>query len=95
MEKNQTFKNLAVLKAAQENVKKELGDKYEELVQPYIEIIGMVMQANSINEFESLKMIKEKLPIYKKTDAPLFFSAALIEITEGKHFAGFNEKVNL
>lgn len=48
MEKNQTFKNLAVLKAAQENVKKELGDKYEELVQPYIEIIGMVMQANSI-----------------------------------------------
>lgn len=63
MEKNQTFKNLAVLKAAQENVKKELGDKYEELVQPYIEIIGMVMQANSINEFESLKMIKEKLPI--------------------------------
>ena len=94
MEKNQTFKNLAVLKAAQENVKKELGDKYEELVQPYIEIIGMVMQANSINEFESLKMIKEKLPIYKKTDAPLFFSAALIEITEGKHFAGFNEKVN-
>ena len=95
MEKNQTFKNLAVLKAAQENVKKELGDKYEELVQPYIEIIGMVMQANSINEFEALKMIKEKLPIYKKTDAPLFFSAALIEITEGKHFAGFNEKVNL
>ena len=94
MEKNQTFKNLAILKAAQENVKKELGDKYEELVQPYIEIIGMVMQANSINEFEALKMIKEKLPIYKKTDAPLFFSAALIEITEGKHFAGFNEKVN-
>ena len=89
MEKNQTFKNLAVLKAAQENVKKELGDKYEELVQPYIEIIGMVMQANSINEFEALKKIKEELAIYKKVDAPLFFSAALIEITEGKHFVGF------
>ena len=94
MEKSNTFKNLAILKDAQKNVKSELGDKYEELVQPYIEIIGMVMQANSINEFEALKMIKEKLPIYKKTDAPLFFSAALIEITEGKHFAGFNEKVN-
>ena len=89
MEKNQTFKNLAVLKAAQENVKKELGDKYEELVQPYIEIIGMVMNANSINEFEALKKIKEELAIYKKVDAPLFFSAALIEITEGKHFVGF------
>ena len=95
MGNNHTFKNLAVLKAAQENVKKELGDKYEELVQPYIEIIGMVMQANSINEFEALKMIKEKLPIYKKTDAPLFFSSALIEITEGKHFVGFKDKVNL
>lgn len=94
MTKSNTFKNLAILKDAQKNVKAELGDKYEELVQPYIEIIGMVMQANSINEFEALKMIKEKLPIYKKTDAPLFFSAALIEITEGKHFAGFNEKVN-
>ena len=89
MEKNQTFKNLAVLKAAQENVKKELGDKYEELVQPYIEIIEMVMNANSINEFEALKKIKEELAIYKKVDAPLFFSAALIEITEGKHFVGF------
>lgn len=94
MRKQTTFKNLAVLKDAQKNVKAELGDKYEELVQPYIEIIGMVMQANSINEFEALKMIKEKLPIYKKRDAPLFFSAALIEITEGKHFVGFKEKGN-
>lgn len=94
MTKQTTFKNLAVLKAAQESVKTELGDKYEELVQPYIQIIDMVMNANQINEFEALKMIKEKLPIYKKVDAPLFFSAALIEITEGKHFVGFKEKGN-
>ena len=94
MTKQTTFKNLAVLKEAQQSVKRQLGGKYEELVQPYIEIIGMVMQANSINEFEALKMIKEKLPIYKKVDAPLFFSAALIEITEGKHFVGFKEKGN-
>lgn len=95
MTKSNTFKNISVLKAAQESVKTELGDKYEELVQPYIQIIEMIMNANSVNEFEALKMIKEKLPIYKKTDAPLFFSAALIEITEGKHFVGFKEKVNL
>lgn len=95
MTKNNTFKNLSVLKEAHQSVKTELGDKYEELVSPYIQIIEMVMNANSINEFEALKKIKEELPIYKKVDAPLFFSAALIEITEGKHFAGFKEKVNL
>lgn len=93
--KQTTFKNLSVLKEAQQSVKAELGDKYETIVTPYIQIIEMVMKANSINEFEALKMIKEKTEIYKKVDAPLFFSAALIEITEGKHFAGFREKVNL
>ena len=93
--KQTTFKNLSVLKEAQQTVKAELGDKYEELVAPYIQIIEMVMKANSINEFKALNMIKEETEIYKKVDAPLFFSAALIEITEGKHFVGFKEKVNL
>ena len=93
--KETTFKTLSVLKAAQESVKSELGDKYEAMVQPFIDIIKAVMNANSINEFEALKMIKEKTEIYKKVDAPLFFSAALIEITEAKHFVGFREKVNL
>jgi hypothetical protein len=92
---NNTFQNLSVLKEAQESVKKDLGDKYETLVMPYVQIIQMVMNARQINEFEALKKIKEELPIYKKVDAPLFFSAALIEITEGKHFVGFKETVNL
>lgn len=87
--KQKTFSALSVLKATQESVKADLGDKYPELVAPYVEIIEMVMNANSINEFEALKKIKEELAIYKKVDAPLFFSAALIEITEGKHFVGF------
>lgn len=87
--KQKTFSALSVLKATQENVKAELGEKYPELVAPYVEIIEMVMKANSINEFEALKKIKDTLPIYKKVDAPLFFSAALIEITEAKHFQGF------
>lgn len=93
--KQTTFKSLSVLKEAQQSVKAELGDKYEELVAPYVQIIEMVMKANAINEFEAVKMIKEKLPIYKKPDAPMFFSAAMVEITEAKHFAGFKEKVNL
>jgi hypothetical protein len=93
--KQTTFKNLSVLKEAQQSVKSELGDKYETIVANYIQIIEMVMKANSINEFEALKMIKEKTELYKKVDAPLFFASALIEITEGKHFTGFREKVNL
>lgn len=87
--KQKTFSALSVLKATQESVKSDLGDKYPELVAPYVEIIEMVMKANNINEFEALKKIKDTLPVYKKVDAPLFFSAALIEITEGKHFVGF------
>ena len=95
MTKNNTFKNLSVLKAAQVSVKADLGDKYEVVLTPYVKIIQMVMDANQITEFEALKKIKEQLPIYKQVDAPLLFSAALIEITEGKHFVGFMETVNL
>jgi hypothetical protein len=93
--KQTTFKNLSVLKAAQQSVKAELGDKYDTIVAPYIQIIEMVMKANSINEFEALKKIKDKTEIYKKVDSPLFFASALIEITEAKHFVGFRDKINL
>jgi hypothetical protein len=92
MEKSQTtFKSFSVLKEAKQSVKSQLGDKYPDIVAPYIQIIEMVMKANSINEFEAVKIIKEKLPIYKKVDAPLFFSAAMVEITEAKHFQGFKD----
>ena len=93
--KQKTFSALSVLKATQENVKAKLGDKYPELVAPYVQIIEMVMKANAINEFEAMKKIKDNTEIYKKVDAPLFFSAALSEITLGKHFVGFKEKINL
>jgi hypothetical protein len=89
--KKGTFGNLVVLKEAQKSVKQQLGDKYEEIVAPYIQIIEMVMKNQSINEFQALKEIKEKLEIYKKKDAPLLFSSALIEITEAKHFEGFKD----
>ncbi|MDR6844514.1 hypothetical protein [Flavobacterium granuli] len=95
MTNKSTFKNLSVLKDAQKSVKADLGDKYEAVITPYVKIIQMVMNANEITEFEALKKIKEQLPIYKQVDAPLLFSAALIEITEGKHFVGFKESVNV
>ena len=90
MENNKkTFKSLQVLKETQKSVKEQLGGKYDEVIAPYIEIIQMVMKANGINEFDAMKKIKDDLDIYKKEDAPLLFSSALIEITESKHFVGF------
>lgn len=85
-----TFQNLSLLKKEQLSVKQQLGVKYEETVKPFYDIIQMVMKANEENEFQAMKRIKENLDIYKKPDAPLLFTAALIEITEGKHFVGFS-----
>ena len=85
-----TFQNLSLLKKEQLSVNQQLGVKYEETVKPFYDIIQMVMKANEENEFQAMKRIKENLDIYKKPDAPLLFTAALIEITEGKHFAGFS-----
>ncbi|MFA9191139.1 hypothetical protein AAGV28_07120 [Flavobacterium sp. FZUC8N2.13] len=94
MEKKQTtFKSLQELKEVQESVKNQLGEKYEEVITPYVQIIQMTMKANNENEFQAMKRIKENLEIYSKKDAPLLFSAALIEITEGKHFEGFVDQV--
>lgn len=84
-----TFKDLSLLKKAQEDVKTQLGNKYEKTVAPFIDIIQMVMKANNFNEFAAMKKIKEELPLYKKPDSPFLFSAALIEITEEKHFQKF------
>lgn len=91
MEKNKTFSNLSLLKNEQLSVKEQLGEKYEPTIKPFYDIIQMVMKANDENEFQAMKRIKDTLPIYKKADAPLLFTAALIEITEGKHFVGFED----
>jgi hypothetical protein len=84
-----TFSNLNLLKKEQVSVKAQLGEKYEPTIKPFYDIIQMVMRGNDENEFQAMKRIKEELPIYKNPDAPLLFTAALIEITEGKHFVGF------
>ena len=82
-----TFKNLSQLKAVQKEVKTALGVEYANTIQPFVDIITKVMQANTINEFEALELIKDETEIYKKAHAPMFFSAALIEITEAKNFS--------
>ncbi|WP_027064567.1 hypothetical protein [Maribacter sp. Hel_I_7] len=91
MEKS-TFQNLVVLKNVQKSVKKKLGSDYNSKIKPFVDIIDKVMVNNNINEFEALKLIKDELSIYKKSGAPQFFSAALIEITQSKHFTGFKDK---
>lgn len=83
---NNTFKNLKVLKTTQETLKENLGLKYVEKVTPFVAVIKMVMKANGINEFEALKKVKE-INMYKNEGAPLFFTAAVVEITEQKHFS--------
>ncbi|WP_271407304.1 hypothetical protein [Tenacibaculum soleae] len=84
----QAFKNLAALKTVQKEAKEILGAEYSNTIQPFVDILTKVMEANSINEFEALKLIKDETEIYKKEHAPMFFSAALIEITEVKNFSG-------
>lgn len=92
-QKSKTFSSLQVLKQTQESVKAQLAEKYEAVIFPYVQIIQMTMKANGENEFSAMKRIKENLEIYNKKDAPLLFSAALIEITEGKHFSKFVDEV--
>lgn len=85
----QTFSNLSILKEAQQNAKLQLGDLYEEKVLPFINILLQVMRANDSDVFTAMKMVKEKTDLYKKTDAPVFFASAVMEIVEEKHFVGF------
>lgn len=86
-----TFKNLALLKQEQMSVKEQLGEAYAETIKPFYDIIQMVMRGNDENEFEAVKRIKENFDDWKKPDVPLLFTAALIEITEEKHFVGFSD----
>lgn len=86
-----TFKNLAKLKAVQQQTKLALGGKYKTSIQPFVDILSKVMKANDINEFQALKLIKEETSIYKKAHAPMFFASALIEITEAKHFSDLKD----
>lgn len=92
MQKTQTFTNFQVLKVTQETVQEELGDKYLEKIAPFVFIIEKVMKAKNIVALEAMKVIKEELPIYKQEHAPLFFSAALVEIIEESHFIGFSRR---
>ncbi len=92
-----TFKNLAILKKHQAEAKRTLGKKYFSTVGLFVEIVRKVMEAQSrvtgevVNEFEAAKYIKDNLAIYNKPGAPICFAAAVIELTEGKHFSGLKE----
>ena len=86
-----TFQNLSKLKTVQKAVKETLGSDYKDTIQPFVDINAMTMRGNNKNEFEALKMIKEKTEIYKTEHGPMCFSAAVIEITEAKNFANLKE----
>ncbi len=85
MHKN-TIQNLQILQAAREDLMKKLKTEYTDKVIPFIQIINKVMKARELNEFEAVSFIKDNLSIYNEKGAPLFFSAALMEIVEEKNF---------
>lgn len=85
-QQNKTFQNLQVLEASRQAVQEDLGKKYFEKVEPFVKIILTIMKAQNIDKFTAMKVIKDRLPIYNKPNAPLYFSAALMEIVEENHF---------
>ena len=84
---SKTLNNLQVLKDAQTLLKAKCKEKYEERVQPFIDIIEMVSRNRQVNEFEALPII-QTLSIYEREGAELFFGAALMEIVEVKNLKG-------
>lgn len=83
---NNTFRNLQALKSAQEEIKNLTKEGYLEKVQPFIDVIRIVGKSKNMNEFETMRFIKENLSIYEKEGADLMFSAALMEIVDEKYF---------
>lgn len=83
---NKTFHNLQVLEAARQTLQEDLGAKYFEKVEPFVKIVLMVMKAQNTDKFTAMKVVKDNFPIYKEENAPLYFSAALMEIVEENHF---------
>lgn len=84
-----TFRDLQVLQAARETVQEKLNGAYIEKVQPFVNIILMIMKAKSLDKFSAMKVIKDELPIYNQENGPLFFSAALMELVEADDFKDF------
>ncbi len=89
---SKTFKSMQVLKDAQENCKLQLGDLYEEKVRPFIIIVQQVMKANEIDAFTALLKIKNETELYNKTDAPVFFASAVVEIIGEKYFKDLRDE---
>lgn len=92
MQTQNTFQNLQVLESARQGLIKKFGMKdYLEKVTHFVNVLVRVMNANSINEFEAAKKLQEETSFFDKPGAPLFFSAAVMEITEEKNFKGLRK----
>lgn len=90
--KQKTFRNLLELRKAQKILKLKLGRSYSQRVEPFIDVIKMVMKANNENEFEAIKRLKDDSEIYNQPGAALFFSSAVLEIVDEKYFKDLEKK---
>lgn len=77
------------LEDARDLVFMRLKEKYNEKIKPFSNIIFQVMNANDCDVFAAVEKIKNEMLIYKTPGAQLFFSCALIDIIEEKHYAEF------
>jgi hypothetical protein len=91
-QKSKTFASMMVLKEAQLNCKLQLGVLYDEKVRPFIIIVQQIMEANEIDAFTALLKIKNETELYNKTDAPVFFASAVVEIIGEKYFKDLRDE---
>ncbi len=85
MSEHKTFQNLQVLQAAKVTAKEQLLERYDDVVEHYINIIEMVAKANNENHFEAMRRIQTKTDMADDPAKRIVFAAALMEIVEEKN----------
>lgn len=85
MNQKSTFQNLQILEAARVSAKEHLLQHYEEVVEPFMNIIERVAKANNENHFEAMKRIQDKSDLADDAAKKIIFAAALMEIVEEKN----------
>lgn len=85
MAEQKTFRNLQTLEAARVTAREHLASRYEEVVEPFMDIIERVAKANDENHFEAMKRIQDKTDLADDPVKKIVFAAALMEIVEEKN----------
>jgi len=85
MAEQNTFRNLQTLEVARNTAKELFQDKYDDIVEPFVDIINKVAEANNENHFEAMRRINTKTDLAEAPEKKMIFAAALMEIVEEKN----------